>query len=153
MSQPTNAREALLAEALGDVAHLLDRLESVAPALDEARGSLLEAADALRRRADAFDTNVAAVTQTAKIRVMQQIAIQTSDIARRSVADQTCAMTEAAQRIFDAQVNPALQRLTGSLQQVLKQLDRPRDVWLLHAATAAVSSAVTLAVVMYLMHK
>ena len=43
LSLPSNAREALLAEALGDLANLLDRIETLAPAIEQARRSLLEA--------------------------------------------------------------------------------------------------------------
>ena len=34
MNRPTTAREALVAEAIGDVARLLDRVESLVPLLD-----------------------------------------------------------------------------------------------------------------------
>ena len=45
VSQPrlSTAREALIAEALGDVARLIDRLEALRPAMDQARLVLTQA--------------------------------------------------------------------------------------------------------------
>ena len=37
MNPPSTAREALIAEALGDVARLIDRVEALTPAMDKAR--------------------------------------------------------------------------------------------------------------------
>ena len=45
MNRPTTAREALVAELIGDVATLLERMESVRPAVNEATQALVEAAE------------------------------------------------------------------------------------------------------------
>lgn len=43
MNRPTTTREALIAEALGDMAQLVDRIEALAPAMDETRRALAQA--------------------------------------------------------------------------------------------------------------
>jgi hypothetical protein len=52
-------------------------------------------------------------------------------------------MSAAARLTFSTQVDSNLARLTNALQQVIQRVDRPWDLWLTHAATAAVSAAVT----------
>ena len=56
------------------------------------------------------------------------------------IVEQSAAMTQAAQSIVREQVEPTLQRLTASLERVVKRADRPWDTWLMQAATAAVSA-------------
>ena len=55
MSRTNTAREALIAEALGDVARLLDRLEALMPALDEAQRAQRQASKALAAQAQDFE--------------------------------------------------------------------------------------------------
>ena len=150
MSQPTTAREALIAEALGDVAQLLDRVEALAPAMDDARRSLVQASTDLARQAETFERRISALAEGAKAETVRHIVRRTEALARQSLDSQTRAMAEAAQRLFTSEIHPALQRLALPLQQMVSRLDRPWQPWLTHAATAVVSSALTVALVLAL---
>ena len=56
---------------------------------------------------------------------------------------QTRAMSEAAQSLFRAEIDPTLQRLLAPLRQLVRQEDRIWEHWLMHAATAVVASTLT----------
>ena len=150
MDRPGTAREALIAEAIGDVARLLDRAEALQPAMLEASQALVEAQAQLADQLTAFETHVAALTEKAKVQAVKHILVRTDEAARRSVDMQTRAMAEAAQTLFKAEIEPALRRLAMPLQRLVQKVDRPWEQWLTHAATAAVTSVATWVLVVYL---
>ena len=150
MSPPGTAREALIAEAIGDVALLLDRAEALQPAMLESTQALVEAQTRLARQLADFETHVAALTEKAKVLAVKHILVRTDEAARRSVDAQTRAMADAAQTLFKTQIDPALQRLAMPLQRLVQRVARPWEHWLTHAATAAVASATTWALAAWL---
>ena len=143
MSHPGTAREVLIAEAIGDLARLLDRAEALQPAMLESSQALIEARAQLAGQLAGFEAHVAALTEKAKVQAVKHILARTDEAARRSVDAQTRAMSEAAQALFRAEIDPALQRLAASLRQWVERVDCPWEHWLTHAATAAVASAGT----------
>lgn len=143
MNRPTTAREALIVEALGDVARLLDRVESLQSSMDAGRRALVQANAALGDRLNAFETRMSSITQQAKVKAVEHIVQRTNDATRQSIDAQTRAMNEAARLAFTEQLNPTLGRLTESLQLLVQRVDRPWDFWLTHAAAAASSAALT----------
>lgn len=145
MSQPTTTREALIAEALGDMLRLVDRIEALAPAMDDARQSLVQAGADLARQAETFERRMNALSEGAKTAAVRHIVRRTEALTRQSLDTQTRAMADAAQALFVSEIHPALQRLALPLQRMLTRLDRPWQPWLTHAATAVASSALTAA--------
>jgi hypothetical protein len=143
MTGPNTAREALIVEALGDVAHLLDRVESLSSSMEAGRLALANANAELGDRLKAFEAGVASLTQQAKARVVEHIVRRTGEATSEAIETQARAMNAAARLAFSAQVDSNLARLTATLQQVIHRVDRPWDLWLTHAATAAVSAAIT----------
>lgn len=143
MNPPTTAREALIAEALGDIAHLLDRVESLNSAMDSRRVGLEQASAQLDARLGAFGAGMASITHQAKTKVVEHILQRTGEAARQTADVQTRAMEEAARLAFAAQVEPMLARVNASFRQIAHRVDRPWELWLTHAATAAVSAAAT----------
>jgi hypothetical protein len=150
VNQPGTAREALLAEAIGDLARLLDRAEALQPAMLESRQSLVDAHTQLADQLAAFESHLTTLTEKAKVLAVKHILARTDEAARRSVDAQSRAMADAAQALFKTQIEPALQRLAWPLQQLVQRVDRPWEQWLTHAATAVVASAATLASAAYL---
>ena len=149
MNRATNAREALLAEALGDIASLLARIETLAPALELARHALVDANRELTTQAEAFERQMTRLSDTAQRGAVAHIARHTAELARQSTERQTQAMTDAAQGIFSAEMGLALRPVIESLQRATRRADRPWDQWAMHAATAVSSSAMTWAVVAF----
>lgn len=151
MNRPTTAREALLAEALGDLAELLDRAEALPPALHESRQALVESQARLSEQLAAFDAHVIALSNTVKTQAVKHILTRTEEAARRSAEAQTRAMADAAQALFKEQLEPTLQQLAMPLRNLVQRLDRPWEQWLTYAATAAVASAATWVLALYVL--
>jgi hypothetical protein len=143
VSHPGTVREALIAEAIGDLARLLDRAEALQPAFAESRQALVDAHRELADQLAAFDAHVSALTEKAKVQAVKHILLRTDEAARQTVDTQTRAMAEAARALFKNEVDPALQRLVMPLRQLVERLDRPWERWLIHAATAVTASSAT----------
>jgi hypothetical protein len=153
MNGMSSAREALIAETLGEMAALLDRVEAVAPALDASRLALINASTELAGQVTAFESRMAGITENAKMQAVKHIARRTEGITRVSAEAQTRAMEEAARMLFRTEVGPALQRVAMPLQHLADLAHRgahPWQHWLTHAATAAAASAVTWALAAWL---
>jgi hypothetical protein len=140
---PSTAREALIAEAIGDLARLLDRTETIQKAMAESREAFVNAHVQLAAQLGAFDVQVAAITEKAKVEAVKHIFLRTDEAARRMIAAQTQAMTESGQALFKSEIEPALQRLAVPLWHLAKRMDRRWERWLAHAATALTASALS----------
>ena len=147
----STAREALIAEALGDVARLIDRLEALMPAMDQARLVLSKADKDLSSRAVTFENRMVTITENLKTVTVNHVVSRTNEIAYQSKLEQTKAMKEAALALFNTQFADTLNGLVGSLRPLIERLDRPWEPWFTHAATAAVSSVSTAVVVWLLL--
>ena len=149
MNPPSTAREALIVEAMGEMAALIDRVQAVAPALDASREALLQASAELANQVATFDNHMAVVTRNVKVEAVKHIIGRTEEAARRSLDTQTRAMHEAARELFRTELDPALQRLVVPLQQLAQRCGHPWESWLTHAATAAVACAFTWMLTVY----
>lgn len=153
MNGTASAREALIAETLGEMAGLLERIEAVAPAMDASRLALINASTELAGQVTAFESRMASITENAKTQAVKHIARRTDEITRMSAESQTRAMDEAARMLFRTEVGPALQRVAMPLQHLADLAHRgarPWQQWLTHAATAAAASAVSWALAAWL---
>ena len=81
------------------------------------------------------------------MRAIEHILKRTGKATSDSIELQARAMSAAARLAFSEQVHPELARLSAALRKAIERVDRPWDVWLTHAATAAISAAVTALVV------
>ena len=141
MNGPTTAREALIVEALGEVALLLDRIESLTASMEV--GRLANASAELSERMKLLEVGTEKVVQQVQAKAVEHIMRRTGKAASDSIELHARAMNAAARLAFTAEVDSILARLARSLQQVLHRVDRPWDHWLTHAATAAVSAGFT----------
>lgn len=142
MGDLTTAREALVAEVLGEIARVTERLEAVVPAVDASRHALTQAGADLSSQLASFEARMAAVAENAKGVAIRHIAQRTDELARSTAEAQVRAMQGAALALFRDELHPALQRLTRSIQE-----QRPRrmriESWLTHGAVAALASVLS----------
>lgn len=139
MTNPNTAREVLIVEALGEAARLIRHVEALAPALDRSRQELADAHSGLSGQLAAFETQVLALTEKAKVVAVKHVLARTEEAARQSADLQSRAMADAARVAFGADLGATLQRL-----QSLHARPGPRwEAWLTHAAAAATASAAT----------
>lgn len=143
MKPASTAREALIVEAIGEVAALLDRVEALGPTIDKSRQASVKASAQLTAELRAFDRSLAAVSATARTQVVQHIVKQTEEAARRAQELQSTAIAEAAQQVFRSEVQQGMQHLARAMQAVNATKPSLWEAWLTHATTAAVASAVT----------
>ena len=143
MSEPSTAREALIVEALGSVALLLDRVELTTSSMETSRIALANASAELGDRVEKFEAGTASVARQIQVRAIEHILKRTGKATSDSIELQARAMSAAARMAFSEQVHAELARLNAELRRATEHLDRPWDVWLTHAATAAISAAVT----------
>ncbi len=135
-----------MAVAIGDLGTLLDRFEKLAPQLEASRMELLSTSTELAERVEAYSKRMDEITQNAKLQAVKHIARRADEMARGTVDTQTRAMEEAARVVFRNEIGPTLQRVTLPLQEVVamaRKGARPWEGWLLHAATAVLSSAIS----------
>ena len=142
MGDLRTAREALVAEALGEVVQVVERLQVVVPAVDASREALTHASTALSDQLGAFEARMAAVAEHAKGVAIRHIAQRTDELARSTAEAQVRAMQGAAYAMFRDDLHPALQRLARSIEE-----QQPRRVrfesWLTHGAVAVLASALS----------
>ncbi len=139
MNEPVGAREALLIEAIGEMVNLIDSVDRLTPELREASQEIDRAREGLRSSLAAFETQVLALTEKAKVVAVKHVLTRTEEAARQSVDLQSRAMADAARVAFGADLGATLQRL-----QSLHVRPGPRwEPWLTHAAAAATASAAT----------
>lgn len=139
MKPPSTTREALIVEALGEAGKLIRQVEALAPRLDESRQALADAYSGLADQLAAFEAQVLALSEKAKVQTVKHILARTDEAARRSIELQSRAMADAARVALGADLGATLQRL-----QSLHSRPGPRwEPWLTHAAAAATASAAT----------
>lgn len=154
MNRASDSREVLIAELLGDFKTLLDRIDAVAPTLNEAQEGLAHTAADLAAKIEPFRKEVLKVALDARDKSVEYIVRRSHDIAAQTVDEQTRAMKESARTIFSDEVTPPLRRLAYEVRQIVEGARRWWVVWLMHAATAITSaSCSTLLLVAYLEHR
>lgn len=146
MTNPSTTREALIADAIGEAAKLMRQVEALAPALDQSRQALADAHSGLAGQLAAFEAQVAALTERAKVQAVQHILARTDEAAKRSAEVQARAMADAARVAFGAELGASLQRLKSMAEAGARPARSKWETWLTHAAAAATASAVTWAV-------
>ena len=143
MNAPGSAREALIAEAIGDLGRLLDRAQALQTAMAQSRQALVDAHAQLADQLAAFEAHVTALTERAKVLAVKHILARTEEAARRSIEEQSRAMADAARVAFGAELGAMMQRLQSALQPLIERRERRWDSWLTHATVAAVASTLT----------
>lgn len=143
MNGPRTAREALIVEALGEVALLLDRVEALTTSMDAGRLALGNASAELSGRLNDFETRMASVTRQVQTRAIEHIVHRIGKATSDAVETQASAMQTAARLAFSGQVDSQVARLTKALQRASERADRPWEHWLTYVATAVASAAVT----------
>lgn len=122
-------KEALLAEALGDLARLLDRAEALRVTMDGTQAALQQAGETLTAQAEAHEKRMALVAEATKGQVARFIAQRADEAVRHAV-----------QAHAPGEVRPPP---TSAPRQ------RTTDVLLTHLAAAALGAAAAWSLALY----
>lgn len=135
-----NVREALIAEALGDIAVLLERLEAIAPALASTSEAVMSAADLLTTRSADAESRFTAFTQHAVTHLSKHLALRAEELARAAVEVEAQALHATGRKILQEELGPPVQRLVRALNDSAhRRLHWPSVV--VGAVTAVLASA------------
>ena len=149
----TTAREALVAELIGDMAKLLDRVDTVAPAIHEARRGMTAAARELAAGVAPFKAHMDDIAVETKKTAVEHIVSRTNSASAKPIRMQTRAMRDLSKAIVDEQVGPPLRQLAGELDRLVEHARRPWwEDWATYAATAMVSAIGSAMLVLYVVH-
>ena len=148
MNLPDSAREALFVEALGGMAQLIDRLQLIAPAIDESRQALVDAhaelGDELANRLSSFALQMNALAESAKSMAAKAVVAQVDAASRRTLDGHKRELAQAAQDIFAEQVKLAIQGLSTVSRGLAEQEKRAiRKGWLAYGVTGCATFVAT----------
>lgn len=147
MSGPRTAREALIAELLGDVDGLLARVEALPALVAGAEGRLSGTVAALDEAGDKYRLAVTAFTEQAKADLSEYLDLKTANaaqLAAKTVEEQRAALQEAARFAFRSEASDKAASLGVVLGEAAREFRR--SIWsrmMEHAVTALIASAFT----------
>lgn len=152
MNRPSTAKEALIAEALGDMAALIERIEKLGPVMDISHRQLVQISKDLVREVSMFETRMTDFTFKAVDVAAKQIDQRTNEAATKILNTQIAVMKTAAHETFNKELLPVVNRVVSQLEH-LARLAQPDQIpwlsWLTHGAAFVTGAALTwLAVVM-----
>ena len=140
MGRPSTSREALLLETLDDVAQLFDRIEALSAQMESTRRALSDANAELAAQVERISTHKGALDRRTGPDMHPRLIATTND---RTGDHPTARLDAAIARALSTHVQPLLMQAVEPLLQSCRQVTRPWDTWLTHAATAACSATLT----------
>ena len=149
MNAPSSAREALLVEALGDVAILLDRIENLGAALASTADAIVLAATKLEAQAASMEARMTTLAAHAQAQTVKHIARRTTELMHSAAEAESRSMAAFARALLHTELSPVLRSLVQSAQACAANCDShassPHRMWWVCAATASGSSILTCA--------
>lgn len=144
MNSPRTAREALIAEMLGDLDLLLARVEALPVLVATAEGRLTSTVTALDNAGDKYRMAITAFTEQAKTDLAEYLDRKTIEVSSKTVEEQRAAIQEAARVAFRSEASDKAANLGLVLDEATKQFRRSMWTRLTeHAITALISSGFT----------
>lgn len=144
MNAPRTTREALIAEMLGDLDTLLDRVEALPALVATAEEKLSNTVTALDNAGDKYRMAVTAFNEQAKADLTEYLDRIAVEISSKTVEEQRAAIQEAARMAFRSEASDKAANLGKVLSEATK--DFRQSMWsrlVEHAITALIASGFT----------
>jgi len=129
MNGMSNAKEALIAEVLGDMASLIERIEKLGPDMEVSRRELLKASN-LAFQMSGFEGRIAKLSENAVDLCVSQINQKASGVCANTQNTQIAAMQSAAREMFNKEFLPVVNRVVSQLEQLARLFQPDRNPWL-----------------------
>lgn len=142
----STAREALIAEAICEVARLIRQVEALTPAMEKITQTLQRTDVQLHETLAGFEDRLEEVSECTQAEAVQQLEKQINESIRQLLVRICGALSAATQQVFQGQLGTTLHRqqvVLQELQTLLQALAKQREAWWVPWATHA--SAVVLA--------
>jgi hypothetical protein len=144
MNSPRTAREALIAEMLGDLDLLLTRVEALPALVASTEERLTSTVTALDNAGDKYRMAITAFTEQAKTELAEYLNRKTIEVSSKTVEEQRAAIQEAARVAFRSEASDKAANLGLVLAESAKEFRR--SMWsrlMEHAITALITSGFT----------
>ena len=144
MNSPRTAREALIAEMLGDLDLLLARVEALPALVASAEERLTNTVTVLDNAGDKYRMAITAFTEQAKTELAEYLDRKTIEVSSKTVDEQRAAIQEAARAAFRSEASDKAANLSLVLGEAAKEFRR--SMWsrlMEHTITALISSGFT----------
>lgn len=144
MNAPRTAREALIAEMLGDLDTLLTRIDALPVLVTAAEEKLSGTVTALDDAGDKYRMAVTAFTEAGKAELSEHLDNKLSAVISKTAEEQRAAMQEAARMSFRSEASDKAAQLGNVLGEAAKEFRR--SMWsrlIEHAITALIASGFT----------
>jgi hypothetical protein len=145
-----SAREALIAEALGDLAALLERIDAVRPSIESACADLTRASTAMVDVATDAEDRIKAVAQSATALAVKRIARRANETVASAADRETAALRAVAAEVLRTELGASLRGITQVLGQRSVLAQRTRAIWGAAVSGAIGGASITGAVSAYL---
>ena len=154
MERSSTAREALITELMGDMAKLLDRVDTVTPSIDDARRKMTAAAQELAAGVAPFKAHMVEIADQTKKTTVEHIVSRANGASAKLIEMQTRAMLDLSKAIVDKEIGPPLRQLAWNLEQLVQRTRRPWcESWANYAATAMLSVTCSATLVLYVVYR
>ena len=148
MNAPRTAREALIAEMLGELDRISDRVEALPALVASAEDRLALTVGALNEAGDKYRMAVTAFNEQAKADLSEFFDRKAAQVASKTGEEMRASMQEAALLAFNSHASEKASRLGVALGEAAKEFRR--SMWSRlaeHAITAFLASGCTAVVV------
>ena len=141
MNAPRTAREALIAEMLGDLDRISDRVEALPALVASAEDRLALTVGALNEAGDKYRMAVTAFSEQAKADLSEFFDRKAAQVASKTGEEMRASMQEAALLAFNSHASEKASRLGVALGEAAKEFRRSKWSRLAeHAITAFLAS-------------
>ena len=124
MNRPTTAKESLLAEALGEMASLIERVETLTPKLQESRQALVLSHKELVNEVAIFRIQMTQVIDFTKVKTAKHIGQSADGALKKLIAIQTESMQSAGRELFRAEIHPVMRQVAQQVQDLADRKSR-----------------------------
>lgn len=149
MNAPRTAREALIAEMLGDLDTILARVEAVPALVSTAEEKIAATVKILEETGDRYRLAVTAFNEQAKTELSEYFDRKASQVAAKTYEEQRAAIQEIARSAFQTEAYEKAASLGIALSEAAKEFRRSKWSRMIeHSVTALLASVTTLSIVL-----
>lgn len=144
MNVPRTAREALIAEMLGEMEELLVRVEKLPALLEDAEKKIAQTVTALEGAGDKYRQALTAFNEEAKVELTSYLERKAAEIVSKTAEEQRAALQDEARRAFRSEVSDKASVLGSMLEKVGREVRQSTGSRLAeHTITAFIASGTT----------
>jgi hypothetical protein len=148
MSEPNSLREALIAEMMGDLSRLMERLEALPGLVDSAEEKLIKTLRALETAGESYNQAVLAANLRSKKEMLAYLEALSTSVTAKTMAEQTALVQGLIRHAVSNEIIALKTAVAETNNRYRKSLWRRPFV--MYYLTAILSSVITMTVLDHL---